>query len=454
MATETTVERPLPHNLDAERSVLGAVLLDNHTLDAAIEKLKPEDFFLDQHRRVFQQMIVLGESQQAIDLVTLTEQLNRQGDLEAAGGAAYLAQLVDGVPRISNIEHYARIVKEKSMLRGLIHQTHAIQQQAFEAEEEADTILDYAESSIFQLAEERVRAGLIGARELVQKNIGRLEQIFKEGKHITGLSTGYSQLDNLTSGLQPSELIILAARPSMGKTSLALNLVENVAIRREEKPAPVAVFSLEMSKESLLQRLLASAARVDSHKFRTGHLGRDDWARMTQALARIAEAPLWIDDAGSSSVVEIGAKARRMKRDKGLSLVIVDYLQLISSRGRFNSRNDEVSSMTRGLKGLAKELKVPVIVLSQLTRAPERDERRPQLADLRDSGAIEQDADVVIFIHRPNVYKHDQTPEERAEAEIIIAKQRNGPTDKVGFVFLSQFTRFEEKAPETWSPAE
>jgi len=454
MATETTVERPLPHNLDAERSVLGAVLLDNHTLDAAIEKLKPEDFFLDQHRRVFQQMIVLGEAQQAIDLVTLTEQLHRQGDLEAAGGTAYLAQLVDGVPRISNIEHYARIVKEKSMLRGLIHQTHAIQQQAFEAEEEADTILDYAESSIFQLAEERVRAGLIGARELVQKNIGRLEQIFKEGKRITGLSTGYAQLDNLTSGLQPSELIILAARPSMGKTSLALNLVENVAIRREEKPAPVAVFSLEMSKESLLQRLLASEARVDSHKFRTGHLGRDDWARMTQALARIAEAPLWIDDAGSSSVVEIGAKARRMKRDKGLSLVIVDYLQLISSRGRFNSRNDEVSSMTRGLKGLAKELKVPVIVLSQLTRAPERDERRPQLADLRDSGAIEQDADVVIFIHRPNVYKHDQTPEERAEAEIIIAKQRNGPTDKVGFVFLSQFTRFEEKAPESWSPAE
>src|SRR3970282_830644 len=248
MATETTVERPLPHNLDPERSVLGAVLLDNHTLDAAIEKLKPEDFFLDQHRRVFQQMIVLGEAQQAIDLGTLTEQLHRQGDLEVAGGTAYLAQLVDGVPRISNIEHYARIVKEKSMLRGLIHQTHAIQQQAFEAEEETDTSVNNTESSIFQLAEERVRAGLIGARELVQKNIGRLEQIFKEGKRITRLSTGYAQLDNLTSGRHPSELIILAARPSMGKTALALNLVENVAIRREEKPAPVAVFSLEMSK--------------------------------------------------------------------------------------------------------------------------------------------------------------------------------------------------------------
>ena len=455
MATESIVERPLPHNLEAERCVLGAIVLDNFHLHAVLEKgLKPEEFFLDQHRRLFKAMVELDESHTPIDPVTLTDYLIRQGELEAVGGNAYVATIGDGVPRVMNVDHYARIVKEKSLLRGLIHQAQAIQQQAFDAEEEADTILDSAESSIFQLAEERVRAGFIGARELVQQNIGRLEEIFKEGKRITGLSTGYAQLDNLTSGLQPSELIILAARPSMGKTSLALNLVENVAIRREEKTAPVAVFSLEMSKESLLQRLLASEAHVDSHKFRTGHLGRDDWARMTRALGRISEAPLWVDDAGSSSVIEIGAKARRLKRDKGLSLVIVDYLQLISARGRFNSRNEEVSSMTRGLKGLAKELKVPVIVLSQLTRAPERDERRPQLADLRDSGAIEQDADVVIFIHRPNIYKHDQTPEERAEAEIIIAKQRNGPTDKIGFVFLSQFTRFEEKAPESWSPAE
>ena len=447
--SDIALERPLPHNLDAERSVLGAILLDNHAMNTAVEKLKAEDFFLDQHRRVFQQMIALGEAQQAIDLVTLTEHLHRRGELEAAGGAAYLAQLVDGVPRVTNVEHYARIVKEKAMLRNLIHASHAIQQQALEAEVDADAILDHAESSIFQLAEERVRAGLVGVKELVRDNFDRLARIFTEGRRITGLSTGYQQLDNLTSGLQPSELLILAARPSMGKTSLALNIAENVAMRGGE---PVAIFSLEMSKESLLLRLLASHARINAHKFRTGHLGREDWQKMTEALGRLAEAPLWVDDSGSATVVEIGAKTRRLKRDKGLSLVIVDYLQLVATRGRFANRNEEVTSITRGLKGLAKELKVPVLVLSQLTRAPEREERRPQLADLRESGAIEQDADVVLFIYRPNIYKPGETPEERAKAEIIIAKQRNGPTDRIPFVFLDTYTRFEEAAPETWAP--
>jgi len=449
MATQVALERPLPHNLDAERSVLGAILLDNHVLNMAIEKLRPEDFFLEQHRRVFQQMIALGEAQHAIDLVTLTDELYRHGELEAAGGAAYLAQLVDGVPRITNLEHYARIVKEKALLRSLIHSTHAIQQQALEADEDADVILDRAESSIFQLAEERVRAGFIGVKELVRENFDRLARIFTEGKRITGLPTGYQQLDNITSGLQPSELLILAARPSMGKTALALNIAENVALRSGD---PVAIFSLEMSKESLLLRLLASHARIDAHKFRTGHLAREDWGKMTDSLGRLAEAPLWVDDSGSVTVVEMGAKTRRLKRDKGLSLVIVDYLQLVAARGRFSNRNEEVTSITRGLKGLAKELKVPVLVLSQLTRAPEREERRPQLADLRESGSIEQDADVVLFIYRPNIYKPDETPEERAKAEIIIAKQRNGPTDRINFVFLNTFTRFEEAAPEAWGP--
>ncbi len=449
MATQVALERPLPHNLDAERSVLGAILLDNHVLNVAIEKLKPEDFFLEQHRRVFQQMIALGEAQHAIDLVTLTDELYRHGELEAAGGAAYLAQLVDGVPRITNLEHYARIVKEKALLRSLIHSTHAIQQQALEADEDADVILDRAESTIFQLAEERVRAGFIGVKELVRENFDRLARIFTEGKRITGLPTGYQQLDNITSGLQPSELLILAARPSMGKTALALNIAENLALRSGD---PVAIFSLEMSKESLLLRLLASHARIDAHKFRTGHLAREDWGKMTDSLGRLAEAPLWIDDSGSVTVVEMGAKTRRLKRDKGLSLVIVDYLQLVAARGRFSNRNEEVTSITRGLKGLAKELKVPVLVLSQLTRAPEREERRPQLADLRESGSIEQDADVVLFIYRPNIYKPDETPEERAKAEIIIAKQRNGPTDRINFVFLNTFTRFEEAAPEAWGP--
>ncbi len=451
MAPEVALERPLPHNLDAERSILGAILLDNHALNTAVEKLQPEDFFLDQHRRVFQQMIALGESQQAIDLVTLTEELQRRGELEASGGAAYLAQLVDGVPRITNVEHYARIVKEKAILRNVIHATYAIQQQALEAEEDADAILDRAESTIFQLAEDRVRAGFVGVKDLVRENFDRLARILTEGKRVTGLSTGYNQLNNITSGLQASELIILAARPAVGKTALALNIAENVAVRDNE---PVAIFSLEMSKESLLMRLLASHAHIDAHKFRTGHLSRDDGRRMTESLARLAEAPLWIDDSGSSTVVEMGAKARRLKRDKGLSLVIVDYLQLVAARGRFGNRNEEVASITRGLKGLAKELKAPVLVLSQLTRAPEREDRRPQLADLRESGAIEQDADVVIFIHRPNLYKPDETPEERAKAEIIIAKQRNGPTERMQFVFLNAFTRFEEAAPEAWGPTE
>jgi len=447
MAMEISLERPLPHNLDAERSVLGAILLENHALNAAIEKLKSEDFFLDQHRRIFERMIELGEAQHAIDLVTLTEELHRRGELDASGGAAYLAQLVDGVPRIVNVDHYARIVKEKAVLRNLIHAAHAIQQQALDADDEADAILDRAESLIFELAEARIRAGLVGVKDLVRDNYARLERIFSEGRRVTGLATGYTQLDNQTAGLQPSELVILAARPSMGKTSLALNIAENVALGKREH---VAIFSLEMSKESLLLRLLSSEARVDAHKFRTGHMGKDDWRRITESLGRLAEAPLWIDDSASATVTEMGAKARRLKRDKGLALVVVDYMQLIAARGRFGNRNEEVSSISRALKGLAKELKVPVLVLSQLTRAPERDERRPQLADLRESGAIEQDADVVLFIHRPNFYKADMSDEDRAKTELLVAKQRNGPTGTLNFVFLSKHTRFEEAAPDTW----
>src|SRR3989442_2019400 len=448
MPVDATLEKPLPNNLDAERSVLGAILLDNNALNPAIEHLRPDDFFMDQHKRVFTQMIALGESQQAIDLVTLTEELNRKGELEASGGAPYLASLADGMPKVSNIQHYARIVKEKAILRNLIHTTHNIQQRAFEGEEGADAILDGAESSIFALAEDRVRAGLISVKDIVLDNFDRLERIFREGKSVTGIPTGYTELDKLTSGLQPSELLILAARPSQGKTALALNLMENIAIRGGH---PVAMFSLEMSKESLLQRLGASVAQIDAHKFRTGHLSRDDWRRGTEAFGTISSKPLWIDNAGSVSVLGIFAKGRRLKRDKGLSMLVVDYLQLITARGRFGNRQEEVSSISRNLKGLAKELKIPVLVLSQLTRAPEREERGPQLSDLRESGAIEQDADVVMFIYRPNFYKKDAAPEERDQADILIAKQRNGPTDKVKFVFRSRLTRFEEAAPDAFS---
>jgi replicative DNA helicase len=451
MATAgTSIERPLPHNLEAERSILGAVLLDNHSLNAAVEKLRSEDFFLPQHRQIFQRMIQLAEHQQAIDIVTLMDDLARRGELDAAGGVAYLSQLADGLPRATNVEHYARIVKEKAVLRNLAFSAAAIQEQALAAGDDADVILDRAESTIFQIAEDRVRAGLIGVKELVRDNFERLERIFSEGRRITGLATGYAGLDNETAGLQPSELVILAARPSMGKTALALNIAENVAVRNRE---PVAVFSLEMSKESLLLRMLASEARVDAHKFRTGHMGRDDWNKITRALTSLGDAPLWIDDSASSTVLEMGAKARRLKRDRGLSLMIVDYLQLVvpTNTGRGTNRQEEVSSISRALKGLAKELKVPVVVLSQLTRAPEREERKPQLSDLRESGAIEQDADVVLFINRPNFYKTDLPEEDRAKAELIIAKQRNGPTGNLNFVFLARHTRFEEAAPDAWS---
>src|ERR1700719_940651 len=451
---DATLERPLPQNTDAERSVLGAILLDNHALNTAIEKLKPEDFFSDPHRRIFNHMIQLGELQQAIDLVTLTDQLRRKGELEAVGGAGYLAMLVDGVPRVSNLEHYARIIKEKSLLRSLIYATHSIQQTALDAEEDADALLDRAESSIFQIAEDRIRTGLVSMKDVVDDNMERLERTITEGKRITGLATNYAQLDSLTSGLQPSELIILAARPSVGKTALALNIAENVALHQ---PGSVAIFSLEMSKESLLMRLLASLARVDAHRFRTGHLRREDWKEMTQALAQLSVSPLWIDDSGSATVTEMGAKAGRMKRDRGLALVVVDCLQLIAARGRFSNRNEEGSSITRGLKSLAKELKVPVLVLSQLTRAPEREERSPQLADLRESGAIEQDADVVFFLYRPHMFKKkedDVTDEERAQTELKIAKQRNGPVNSLPFVFLGKFTRFEAAASGSWIAGE
>src|SRR6266576_153603 len=314
MPVDATLEKPLPNNLDAERSVLGAILLDNH-------------------------------------------ELNRKGELEASGGAPYLASLADGMPKVTNIEHYARIVKEKAILRNLIHATHNIQQRAFEGEDGADAILDNAESSIFALAEDRARAGLISVKDIVRDNFERLERIFREGKSITGIPTGYVELDKLTSGLQPSELLILAARPSQGKTALALNLMENIAIRGGH---PVAMFSLEMSKESLLQRLVASVAQIDAHKFRTGHLSKEDWRRMTESLGTISSAPLWIDDAGSISVLEIGAKARRLKRDKGLSMLVVDYLQLITTRGRFGNRQEEVASISPICANRARSSRTPM----------------------------------------------------------------------------------------------
>jgi replicative DNA helicase len=446
MPSDTGIERPLPHYLVAEKTLLGVVLLNNAALVGALEKgLTADDFFLPEHRNVFEAMMRLDEERKPIDAVTLTEHLHRSGKLEASGGPAYISQLADGIPHAMNVEHYTQIIREKAVLRGLIHAAEAIQERAFEGRENVDEILDQAESWVFKLAEQRIRTGFVGIKQLVSDNFSRIEKIFTEGRRITGLATSYSQLDNQTSGLQPSELIILAARPSMGKTALAL---------RQQQPA--AIFSLEMSKESLLQRLIGSQARIDSHRFRTGQLGKEDWQKIVSGLAVLGDAPLWIDDSAASTVLEMSAKARRLKKDKGLSLVIVDYLQLITAHGRFGNRTEEVSYISRALKGMAKELQVPVLVLSQLTRAPAREDRDPQLSDLRESGAIEQDADVVMFINRPHFYKPDAPEEDRAKTDLIIAKQRNGPTGKLNFVFLSRYTRFEEAAPDAWdsSPEE
>jgi len=447
-----SIAKPLPHYLEAEKCVLGAILRHSEYLIEVLEKgLKSDDFFLREHRVIYQAMTALDDKRTPIDLLSVNEQLRAEDSLERAGGVAYLAQLIDGMPQVINIEHWAQIVREKALLRNIITAAERMQTQALDANESAEAILDNAETSVFQLAEDRVRLGLVSIREVVSENFERISQIYTEGKRITGLSTGYHQLDNLTSGFQPSELLILAARPSMGKTAFALNIAENVAVRGNKA---VAIFSLEMSKESLLLRLLSSDARIDSHKFRTGHLSREDGGKIPISLNHLAGVPLWIDDSGSSTVAEMSAKARRMMRDKPLSMVIVDYLQLITTHGRFGNRNEEVASITRGLKALAKELKVPVLVLSQLTRAPEREDRQPMLSDLRESGAIEQDADVVMFIHRPNMFKPDQSPEDRAKTELLIAKQRNGPTDRIHLVFLSAFTRFEEAAPDAWTESE
>ena len=452
MATSApSLDRPMPHFLEAEKSVLGAILVHNEYFSTVLEKgLKAEEFFLREHRLIYEAMRQLDDQRKPIDLLTVNEQLRTEDTLEKAGGVAYLAQLIDGRPHVVNIEHWADIVREKALLRNIIAAGERMQTQALDANESAEEILGSAEASVFQLAEERVRHGLVGIREVVRDNFERISQIYKEGKRITGLSTGYHELDNMTSGLQPSELIILAARPSMGKTAFALNLAENIALR--DKKA-VAIFSLEMSKESLLLRLLSSDAKIDSHKFRTGHLSREDGGKIPLSLSRLAEASLWIDDSGSATVAEINAKTRRIMRDKKLSLVVVDYLQLLAAHGRFGNRNEEVSSITRGLKALAKELKLPVLVLSQLSRASEKEDRLPMLSDLRESGAIEQDADVVMFIHRPNFYKKSDevSPEERSETNLIIAKQRNGPTDTIRFVFKGSFTRFEERAPDGWA---
>lgn len=437
-----TLDRALPHNLEAERSVLGAVLLRNEAINQAVELLRPEDFFREAHRRVFERMIHLSERAQAIDPVTLANELDRSGDLQEVGGPAYLMRLVDGVPRSTNIEYYARIVKEKSILRRLIFASNAILQEAYDAERDPSEILDEAERRIFEIADNRLGTGFVPLRELVHGSFATLEKLQAQKGLLTGVPSSFTDLDEMTAGFQPADLIIVAARPSMGKTSLVLNIAQHVGTKTD---MTVGFFSLEMSKEALFTRLLTSEARIDAHRFRTGHLAEQDWAMLAQAVNTLADARVFIDDTAAIGVLEMRAKARRLKAEHGLHLLIVDYIQLMQARGRFDNRQQELSQISRSLKGLAKELDVPILALSQLSRAPEaRSDRRPQLSDLRESGALEQDADLVVFIYREEFYERENTPqEEQGIAEIIVGKQRNGPTGRVKLAFIKELTRFE-----------
>jgi replicative DNA helicase len=444
---ETTIsERTLPHNLEAERSVLGAILLHNEAFNLAAEVIDSGDFFRDAHRRIFDRMVKLSERSNAIDLVTLKDELNKAGELDEVGGPAYIAALVDGVPRSMNVEHYARIIKEKATLRNLIFSANKILATAYDGGEDADVILDQAEHAIFAIADDKVRDGFVSLRELAHSSLDTIEKLHARKELVTGVPTGFTDLDEMTSGLQQSDLIIVAARPSMGKTSLVLNMAQHVGTKTD---MTVGFFSLEMSKEQLFMRLLTSEARIDAHRLRGGFLGERDWGRLSTAIGTLSEAKIFIDDTPSIGVLEMRAKCRRLASEHGLHLVIIDYVQLMQGRGRFENRTLELASISRSLKGLAKELGVPIILLSQLSRAPEsRSDHRPQLSDLRESGALEQDADVVVFIYRDDVYQDKSQPPTDAQgvAELIIGKQRNGPTGVVKLAFIREFTRFENLA--------
>ena len=437
-------ERTLPHNLEAERSILGAILVHNDAFNLAAQVIDARDFYRDAHRRIFNRMVALNERGQAIDFVTLKEELGRSGELDDVGGPAYVASLADGVPRATNVEYYARIVKEKSTLRNLIFAANKILTTAYEADQDSDLVLDEAESAIFAVADNRLRAGFVPMADLVRESYPKIEQLFEHKRLVTGVASGFVDLDEMTRGFQAGDLIIIAARPSMGKTSLALNIAQYVALQPDRT---VGVFSLEMSKESLFLRLLTSEAQIDGHRLMTGAIGQKDYSRISHALETLNAMRLFIDDSAAISVLEMRAKARRLQAEHGLSLMVVDYIQMMSTRGRFENRTLELGAISRSLKGLAKELNVPVVVLSQLSRAPEsRSDHRPQLSDLRESGALEQDADVVILIYREDAYNRDPAHPDAGTAELIVAKQRNGPTGVVRLAFLREQTRFANLA--------
>jgi len=432
-------QRLPPQNLEAETSVLGAVLLENEALNRVLEILKEDDFYRDAHRRIFSAILHLYEHSEPVDLITLSEVLKTRGHLDDLGGVEYLNSLVNAVPTAANISYYAKIIKEKAILRKLINRATEIVSLGYTNSGDVDEFIDQAERTIFEISEDRVRPSFYPIKDLIKSSFKTIEQLYEKRQLITGVPTGFQKLDELTSGLQPSDLIIIAGRPSMGKTAFALNIAQNAAV---QAAIPAAIFSLEMSKEQLALRMLCSEAKVDAHRLRGGFLSETDWPKLTRAAGFLSEAPLFIDDTPGISALEMRAKTRRLKIEHNLGLVIVDYLQLMRGRASADSREQEISDISRSLKALAKELSIPVIALSQLNRrVEERGDKRPQLSDLRESGAIEQDADVILFLYRDEVY--NKSEENKGKAEIIIGKQRNGPTDKVDLTFLDKYTRFE-----------
>jgi replicative DNA helicase len=438
--SDLTLDKLPPQNIEAEQSVLGAILLDNNALYTAFELITQEDFYKDSNRKIFIAMTELLEKNEPIDIITLTDHLRKKDNLDAVGGTQYLTSLASMIPTSANVRFHSKIVREKSMVRGLLRSVTDIARNVYETEQDAEELIDYAEKTIFDLSEKRISQSFSVLKEVIKDSFQMIEQLYDKKETVTGVPTGFKALDELTTGLQKSDLIIIGGRPSMGKTAFSLNIAQHVGVNLHET---VAVFSLEMSKEQLAFRMLCSEAMVDSNSIRKGFIKKDDWHKLTSAAGRLAEAPIYIDDSSAISVLEMRAKARRLKVEHGLSLIIVDYLQLMRGRGKTERREQEISEISRSLKGLAKELRVPVIALSQLNRGVETrtGTKKPTLADLRESGAIEQDADVIIFLYRDEVYNKDKD-ENKGKAEIIISKQRNGPTGEIPLSFLSHCTRF------------
>ncbi len=449
--SETSVklyEKVPPQNREAEMSVLGAMFFDEMALAKGIETLRPEYFYDLRHQRIFDVIAGLFERNQAVDLITTSEELRKRDQLEDIGGVSYLTQLTTVVPTAANIEYYAKIVKEKALLRQLIQSATQIVQNSLESDSNAKEMIDTAEKMIFDIGQAQVEGKSFQIKEIIHESMETIDQLFQKKEHITGLATGFHEFDTMTAGLQPSDLIIVAGRPSMGKSAFATAIVEHAGINLKK---PVVIFSLEMSKEQLVQRMLCSHARVDAQKVRTGYLSHQDWPKLTSAAGKLSEAPIFIDDSPGQTVLEIRAKARRLKMKHDIQLIVIDYLQLMQGVRSAESRQQEISEISRSLKALAREIKVPVIAVSQLSRAVEqRTGNRPQLSDLRESGAIEQDADLVVFLFREEYYAPSE--ENKNKAESIIAKQRNGPTGSVPLVFIKEWTRFDN--PEFYRPDE